>query len=238
MFLRAQWWGQQLCSNYSWSNKRFKTIKHDLHCLSLHHLCHTLHGKVLYILFSFFIRKVNSNDVPTKLFCGVAGQVCDIIGRQLRTCFLHIHSLSLSILSLDWTVSGFISPTPQLPVGRKCQQQPLCVLFRCIRCYSGRLKFHFFRFMGSCWVPVYSKKLCFVFRVSISQTPSQSQSLPCTRVPGGSRRGFRHNSAATRSWVQRKCQDMERVDAERQKSRARGESDYRINPYHIFQHIS
>ena len=128
--------------------------------------CHTLHGKVLYILFSFFIRKVNSNNVPTKLFSGVAGQVCDIIGRQLRTCFLHMHSLSFSILSLDRTVSGFISPTPQLPVGRTSQQQPLCVLFRCFLCYSGRLKFHFFRFMGSCWIPIFSKKLCFVFRLA------------------------------------------------------------------------
>ena len=92
--------------------------------------------------------------------------MCDIIGRQLRTCFLHIHSLSFSILSLDRTVSGFISPTPQLPVGRTCQQQPLCVLFRCFLCYSGRLKFHFFRFMGSCWIPIFSKKLCFVFRLA------------------------------------------------------------------------
>ena len=79
-----------------------------------------------------------------------------IIGRQLRTCFLHMHSLSFSILSLDRTVLGFNSPTPQVPVGRTCQQQPLCVLFRCIRCYSGRLKFHFlglWGLVGSQYIP-------------------------------------------------------------------------------------
>ena len=55
---------------------------------------------------------------------------------------------------------------PNFPWGRTSQQQPLCVLFRCFLCYSGRLKFHFFRFMGSCWIPIFSKKLCFVFRLA------------------------------------------------------------------------